>query len=74
MPMDYRKGEKMFEGLDDDVEVLHSMGYVQELSRGMGGFSNFAISLSTLCILAGGITSFPTAMATGSASASLSDG
>jgi amino acid transporter len=41
------------------------MGYAQELSRRMGGFSNFAISFSIICILAGGITSFPLAMATG---------
>jgi amino acid transporter len=34
------------------------MGYAQELSRRMHGFSNFAISFSIICILAGGITSF----------------
>jgi amino acid transporter len=34
------------------------MGYKQELSRRMSGFSNFAISVSIICILAGGITSF----------------
>jgi amino acid transporter len=34
------------------------MGYAQELSRRMGGFSNFAISFAIICILAGGITSF----------------
>ena len=51
---------------DDDVQVLHSMGYAQELARRMSGFSNFAISFSIICILAGGITSFPLAMATGS--------
>jgi amino acid transporter len=51
---------------DEDVKVLHSMGYAQELARRMGGFSNFAISFSIICILAGGITSFPLAMATGS--------
>ncbi|MFA5956726.1 amino acid permease [Hyphomicrobium sp.] len=50
---------------DEDTKVLHSMGYAQELSRRMGGFSNFAISFSIICILAGGITSFPLAMATG---------
>jgi amino acid transporter len=43
---------------DDDVRLLHDMGYVQELSRRMSGFSNFAISFSIICILAGGITSF----------------
>src|SRR5260221_1171175 len=45
-------------GADDDVRQLHGMGYQQELSRRMSGFSNFAISLSIICILAGGITSF----------------
>ena len=52
-------------GHDEDTKVLHSMGYAQELSRRMGGFSNFAISFSIICILAGGITSFPLAMGTG---------
>ncbi|MBS0270769.1 MAG: amino acid permease, partial [Proteobacteria bacterium] len=52
-------------GHDEDTRVLHSMGYAQELSRRMGAFSNFAISFSIICILAGGITSFPLAMATG---------
>lgn len=41
-----------------DEEVLRQLGYPQELARGMSGFSNFAISLSIICILAGGITSF----------------
>ncbi|MES0094547.1 amino acid permease [Mesorhizobium sp. M0030] len=50
----------------EDVKTLHSMGYAQELARRMSGFSNFAISFSIICILAGGITSFPLAMATGS--------
>jgi amino acid transporter len=40
-----------------DVEQLRRMGYVQELRRRMSAFSNFAISFSTICILAGGITS-----------------
>lgn len=44
--------------LADDVKVLHRMGYAQELARRMRGFSNFAISFSIICILAGGITSF----------------
>lgn len=44
--------------IDDDVRTLHAMGYGQELLRRMSGFSNFAISLSIICILAGGITSF----------------
>src|SRR5438309_5562663 len=44
--------------LDDDVRLLRSMGYDQELLRRLGGFSNFALSLSIICILAGGVTSF----------------
>lgn len=41
---------------DDDVKVLHSMGYAQQLSRRMGVFSNFAISFSIICILSGAST------------------
>jgi amino acid transporter len=41
----------------EDVKTLHSMGYAQELSRRMHGFSNFAISFSIICILSGGINS-----------------
>ena len=44
--------------VDDDIENLHKMGYGQELLRRMSGFSNYAISLSIICILAGCITSF----------------
>jgi amino acid transporter len=43
----------------EDILLLNSLGYGQELLRRMSGFSNFAISLSIICILAGGITSFP---------------
>lgn len=43
--------------ISSDVKQLESMGYVQELKRRMSGFSNFAISFSIICILAGGITS-----------------
>ena len=41
----------------DDLKLLHSMGYAQELSRNMKGFQNFAISFSIICILSGGINS-----------------
>ena len=34
------------------------MGYSQELARRLGRFSNFALSFSIICILAGGVTSF----------------
>ncbi len=47
---------------EHDKQVLHKMGYAQELSRRMSGFSNFAISFSIICILAGGITAFPFAL------------
>src|SRR6266545_8341923 len=46
---------------EHDKKVLHSMGYAQELARRMSGFSNFAISFSIICILAGGISAFPAA-------------
>lgn len=46
----------------EDKKILHSMGYAQELSRGMSGFSNFAISFSIICILSGGINSFAQAI------------
>ena len=40
-----------------DMQVLHSMGYAQELERRMSQFSNFAVSFSIICILSGGINS-----------------
>ncbi|MSU35831.1 MAG: amino acid permease [Pedosphaera sp.] len=40
-----------------DVKLLAHFGYKQELRRKMNRFSNFAISFSIICILAGGITS-----------------
>jgi amino acid transporter len=42
----------------DDIETLRRLGYRQELIRRMSGFSNYAVSLSIICILAGGVTSF----------------
>ena len=48
--------------LDHDAAELKKMGYEQELNRHMGGFSNFAISFSIICILAGGISAFPLAL------------
>src|SRR6516165_9621505 len=41
-----------------DTQLLRGLGYTQELRRQLGGFSNFALSLSIICILAGGVTSF----------------
>jgi amino acid transporter len=55
-----------------DADGLSSMGYSQELDRRISGFSNFAISLSIICILAGGLTSFHLGFsATGGASIGL---
>jgi amino acid transporter len=39
--------------LDQDTKDLQQLGYVQELFRGMGGFSNFAVSFSVISILTG---------------------
>jgi amino acid transporter len=45
-------------GLDSDTALLHKLGYAQELKRGMGSFSNFAVSFSIISILTGGITTY----------------
>ena len=54
----------MADTVDEDRDHLHSMGYAQELHRGMSTFSNFAISFSIISILAGGMTSFWLGMVT----------
>ena len=51
--------------LDTDRDDLHALGYAQELKRGLGWFSNFAISFSIISILAGGMTSYWLGMVTG---------
>ena len=38
---------------DQDAADLQKLGYAQELLRGMGGFSNFAVSFSVISILTG---------------------
>ena len=45
-------------GLTDDEQLLHKLGYAQELFRAMGGFQNFAISFTIISILAGCLTSY----------------
>lgn len=40
------------------ADRLAALGYEQQLDRRLNTFSNFAISLSIICILAGGVTSF----------------
>ncbi len=43
---------------EPDDATLRRLGYTPELARRMGAFSNFALSFSIICILAGGVTSF----------------
>ena len=42
--------------VDEDTSRLHELGYAQELSRKMSGFSNFAISFTIISILSGCLT------------------
>ncbi len=42
----------------EDEQILHRIGYAQELFRAMGGFQNFAISFTIISILAGCLTSY----------------
>ncbi len=44
--------------LSEDEQLLHKLGYAQELYRAMGGFGNFAISFTIISILAGCLTSY----------------
>src|SRR5262245_56326343 len=53
-----KEGDEVANVIAADVKTLHGFGYAQELLRQMSGFSNFAISFSIICILAGGITSY----------------
>jgi amino acid transporter len=43
---------------DEDERRLAELGYGQELERSWGGFTNMAISVSTISILAGGFTTY----------------
>jgi amino acid transporter len=42
----------------EDEQILHKLGYAQELFRAQGGFRNFAISFTIISILAGCLTSY----------------
>jgi amino acid transporter len=48
--------------IDKDRSILHSLGYAQELSRRMSGFSNFAISFTIISILSGTLTLYGTGL------------
>jgi amino acid permease (GABA permease) len=51
--------------LGSDEQLLHQLGYAQELRRRMSGFSNFAVSFTIISILSGCLTLYGTAMAVG---------
>jgi amino acid transporter len=42
----------------EDEQALAKLGYKQELNRGWSGFSNFAISLTIICVLSGCFTTY----------------
>jgi amino acid permease (GABA permease) len=48
-----------------DETRLHELGYAQELHRGMGWFSNFAVSFTIISILTGGVTTYYLGMLAG---------
>ncbi|RZS89939.1 amino acid/polyamine/organocation transporter (APC superfamily) [Motilibacter rhizosphaerae] len=50
---------------DRDAQRLNELGYAQELKRGMGWFSNFAVSFTIISILTGGITTYYLGMLAG---------
>lgn len=50
---------------ESDADTLNHFGYAQQLLRDMGGFSNFAISFSTISILTGGVTLYGTGLTAG---------
>src|SRR6201988_3971020 len=45
-----------------DTRMLHPLGYAQELSRRVSGFSNFAISFTIISILSGTLTLYSTGL------------
>jgi len=51
--------------LTSDEEILHRLGYAQELRRRMSGFSNFAVSFTIISILSGCLTLYSFGMNTG---------
>jgi amino acid transporter len=53
--------------LKSDEQRLAELGYKQELNRGWSGFSNFAISLTIICILSGCFTTYSQAWNEGGA-------
>jgi amino acid permease (GABA permease) len=50
---------------DADEQLLHRLGYAQELRRHMSGFNNFAVSFTIISILSGCLTLYGTGMNSG---------
>ncbi|MFC8520643.1 amino acid permease [Streptomyces sp. NPDC057257] len=61
--MSHRRNQPVQPASEDDV--LAALGIKPELARRMGGFGNFAISFSVICILAGCMTLFGFGLTTG---------
>jgi hypothetical protein len=53
-----RSEQQLNDILREDRELLHRLGYAQQLYREMGGFSNFALSFSIISILTGTVLLF----------------
>jgi len=51
-------GQSPGHSASEDEQILHKLGYAQELFRAQGGFRNFAISFTIISILAGCLTSY----------------
>jgi amino acid permease (GABA permease) len=51
--------------VERDRQKLHELGYAQELSRKMSGFSNFAVSFTIISILSGCLTLYAFGMDAG---------
>jgi amino acid permease (GABA permease) len=57
--------EQAAQGELSDEQLLHQLGYAQELRRRMSGFSNFAVSFTIISILSGCLTLYGFGMLTG---------
>jgi amino acid transporter len=53
--MTVRDSNRLEQILREDRELLHRLGYAQQLYRELGGFSNFAFSFSIISILTGAV-------------------
>ncbi|GAB3902954.1 hypothetical protein GCM10029964_094190 [Kibdelosporangium lantanae] len=60
-----RSAEAPVSGMTDDEKRLHELGYAQELSRTMSGFSNFAVSFTIISVLSGCLTLYGFGLNTG---------